>query len=139
MWTNEQKELHYVNVGKSRLTGVEALCKIRIDRHLNLHGAYNYLYTGKDAGGVRLSSSSPHSGTVRAEYNTRVPRFSTVINLSGTIMGKKNFDVLGELEINGRRGSLLSGQGKMLYHVEFHGITIHHEEYPDNCGSHQPV
>lgn len=101
MWTNEQKELHYVNVGKSRLTGVEALCKIRIDRHLNLHGAYNYLYTGKDVGGVRLSSSSPHSGTVRAEYNTRVPRFSTVINLSGTIMGKKNFDVLGELEING--------------------------------------
>lgn len=79
------------------------MCKIQINRHINVHGAYNYLYTSKDADGVRLSSSSPHSGNIRAEYNTRIPRYATVVNLSGNIMGKKKFDVLDELEIDGKK------------------------------------
>lgn len=103
MWSNDQTELHYINIGKSRLAGVETMCKIQINRHINVHGAYNYLYTSKDADGVRLSSSSPHSGNIRAEYNTRIPRYATVVNLSGNIMGKKKFDVLDELEIDGKK------------------------------------
>lgn len=101
MWAADQTELHYVNVGKSHLAGAEAMCKVRINRNIHLHGTYNYLYTSKDDQGVRLSSSSPHSGTVRAEYNSRVPRYATVVNLTGTIMGSKNFDVLDEIEIDG--------------------------------------
>ena len=103
MWSNDQTELHYINIGKSRLAGVETMCKIQINRHINVHGAYNYLYTSKDADGVRLSSSSPHSGNIRAEYNTRIPRYATIVNLSGNIMGKKKFDVLDELEIDGKK------------------------------------
>ena len=103
MWSNDQTELHYTNVGKSHLAGVETMCKVQINRHINVHGAYNYLYTSKDADGVRLSSSSPHSGNIRAEYNTRIPRYATVVNLSGNIMGKKRFDVLDELEIEGKK------------------------------------
>lgn len=95
MWSNDQTELHYINIGKSRLAGVETMCKIQINRHINVHGAYNYLYTSKDADGVRLSSSSPHSGNIRAEYNTRIPRYATVVNLSGNIMGKKEIRCVG--------------------------------------------
>lgn len=103
MWSDDQTELHYVNVGKSHLAGLETLCKVQINRHIHLHGAYNYLYTSKDADGVRLSSSSPHSGNIRVEYNTRIPGYATVVNLSGIVMGKKEFDVSDKLEIDGRK------------------------------------
>ena len=103
MWKEDQTELHYVNVGKSHLMGAETMCKVKINKYINLHGAYNYLYTGKDENGVRLNSSSPHSGTFRAEYNTHVDNFATVVNLNGTFMGKKNFDVIDQLELeNGK-------------------------------------
>ena len=98
-WRNGQRELHYVNIGKSHLMGAETMCKIRVNRYLNLHGAYNYLYTAKDDNGVRLNSSSPHSGTFRAEYNSRVFKYNTVVNLNGTFMGKKKFDVQDELTL----------------------------------------
>lgn len=98
MWTNNQKELHYVNVGKSHLAGAEAMVKMRLNKNFYLHGTYNYLYTSKDEGGVRLSSSSPHSGTVRLEYKTLSKKYQTIVNLTGSIMGDKDFDVLGEYE-----------------------------------------
>lgn len=100
MWKEDQTELHYVNIGKSHLMGAETMCKVRVNKYINLHGAYNYLYTGKDENGVRLNSSSPHSGTFRAEYNTHVNKFATVVNLNGTFMGKKNFDVLDQLTLS---------------------------------------
>ena len=100
-WENGQKDLRYVNVGKSHLMGAETLCKVRVNRYFNLHGAYNYLYTAKDGSGVRLNSSSPHSGTFRAEFNSRVYKYNTVVNLNGTFMGKKRFDVQDELDLGG--------------------------------------
>lgn len=100
-WTNDQTELHYVNVGHSRLMGAEVVGKIRFNNHFSMHGAYNYLYTAKDKQGVRLSSSSPHSGNVRLEYNLTKNKYATIINVNGSIMGKKEFDVLDELEVNG--------------------------------------
>lgn len=102
MWANDGKEYHYVNIGKSHLAGLEALCKIKICRNLQAHGTYNYLYTSKDDHGVRLSSSSPHSGTVRLEYNSHISQFATVANLTGMIMGKKEYDVLDEIEVEGK-------------------------------------
>lgn len=99
MWTNNQEELHYTNIGKSHLAGAEAMCKVKLNKNFYLHGSYNYLYTSKDENGVRLSSSSPHSGTVRAEYKTLSHNYQTVVNLTGSIMGAKNFDVLGQLTL----------------------------------------
>lgn len=99
--TKKRDELHYVNVGKSHLAGVEAMCKIKVCRNLFLHGSYNYLYTSKDENGVRLSSSAPHSGMVRAEFKTFVNKFQTVVNLTGNITGSKDFDVLDDVEVNG--------------------------------------
>ena len=102
MWTNNQTELHYTNIGKSFLAGVEVNAKFRIGRYVNLNGAYNYLYVGKDAEGVRLSSSSPHSGTIRAEFNSHVKNYETVVNFNGTVTGKKEFDVMDTIEIDGK-------------------------------------
>ena len=99
-WQNNQEEYHYVNIGKSHLLGAETMCKVKVCNYVNLHGAYNYLYTGKDENGVKLSASSPHSGTFRAEFNSRVARYATVVNLNGTFMGKKRFDVQDQLTLD---------------------------------------
>ena len=99
MWRANQTELHYVNIGKSHLLGAEAMCKVKLGKFVHLHGSYNYLYTGKDENGVRLNSSSPHSGTVRAEFNSHVKRYGTVVNVNGTILGRKDFDVMDNLKI----------------------------------------
>lgn len=102
MWKEDQTELHYVNIGKSHLAGAETLVKIKVCKNLHLHGSYNYLYTSKDANGVRLNSASPHSGTARAEFKTSNENFRTVVNFTGNIMGAKNFDVMDQLEIEGK-------------------------------------
>lgn len=99
--TKERDELHYINVGKSHLAGVEAMCKIKVCRNLFLHGSYNYLYTSKDENGVRLSSSAPHSGMVRAEFKTFVNKFQTTVNLTGNITGAKDFHVLDDVMVDG--------------------------------------
>ena len=95
-------EYHYVNVGKSHLAGVEAMAKFRIWKYFYLHGSYNYLYTSKDEQGVRLSSSSPHSGNVRFEFKSGSENFQTVVNIIGNIMGAKDFSVLDEIELDGQ-------------------------------------
>jgi len=100
MWANDGKEYHYVNIGKSHLAGLEAMAKVKFCRYLQAYGTYNYLYTSKNDG-VKLSSSSPHSGTIQLEFNSRVPRYATVVNLTGTIMGKKEYDVSDEITVNG--------------------------------------
>lgn len=100
VWRNNQKEYHYVNIGKNHLMGAEVMAKFKFDRHFSLNAMYNYLYTSK-TDGVQLSSSAPHSGTLRAEYNSRLPRYATVVNLTGSIMGAKNYSVEDEIEVNG--------------------------------------
>ena len=100
MWSNNQTELHYTNIGRSMLAGVEVMGKFRICRNVYFYGNYNYLYTSKDESGVRLSSAAPHSGTVRLEYKTFVPDYQTVVNLSGNITGSKHFDVLGQVNVS---------------------------------------
>lgn len=83
-------EYRYTNVNRSYLMGVEAMAKIKVCKYVNLHGTYNYLYTSK-TDGVRLTSTSPHSGTARIEFNTHVTNWETVVNFAGNIMGKKDY------------------------------------------------
>lgn len=101
VWANGETEYHYVNIGRSHLLGFEAAAKVRVDRHFSLNANYNYLYTSK-SDGVRLSSSAPHSGTLRAEYNSRVKDWQTVVNLTGRMVGAKEYDVEDEIEVDGK-------------------------------------
>lgn len=102
VWAANQTELHYTNLGRSFLAGAELMGKARIGRYFNLHANYSYLYVQKDKSGVQLNSSSPHSGTIRVEFNSKVRKYATVVNLSGTVTGRKEFDVLGTLEVDGK-------------------------------------
>ncbi len=100
VWSNNQTEYHYVNIGKTTLAGVEATAKIKIVRNLFLHGAFNYLYS-KDNSGVKLSTACPLSGNLRLEYGFSRGIYDAHINLSASLMGQKNYNVSDELTVNG--------------------------------------
>ncbi len=100
VWANNETEYHYTNIGRAQLAGVEVMGMITAGKYVNIHGTYNYLYTSP-TDGYKLSSSAPHSGTIRAEYNTHHKRFPTIVNLTGVILGHKSFDVEGSEEVLG--------------------------------------
>ncbi len=100
IWSADQTEYHYVNADKSHLAGFELMAKLKLQKHVNVHGTYNYLYTRTESEGVyHLSTSAPHSGTVRAEFNSHVKDFQTVVNVTGVLLGQKNFSVEDELDV----------------------------------------
>ena len=85
-------EYHYCNISKNHLMGVEAMAKVRVCRYADIHGQYNYLYVSK-SDGYKISSTSPHSGTIRLECNSHVEGWETVLNICGNIKGKKDYSV----------------------------------------------
>lgn len=101
IWRNNQKELHYNNIESSLLAGLQA--QIRFNPFVNglhLHASANYLHPTKNKS-LQLNTQSTLSGTLRAEYDRSWGKSGININLSGSYIGKKEFDVQEDLEQNG--------------------------------------
>ena len=102
-WTNNQKELHYRNVSSATLSG--AYANVRINpgvKGLFLHLSANCLFPSR-TDGVRLTANSRLSGTMRAEYAFAVGRQQFTLNVGGSFLGEKRYDVLGNIEVDGRK------------------------------------
>lgn len=99
IWANNQTEYHYQNLSHSYLLGLETMARLKIWSKFTLNANYNYLYTSKNDG-VRLSSTSPHSGTVRLEFNSHIKDYETVVNINSNFMGKKDYNVQDEITID---------------------------------------
>lgn len=100
VWSKNQTEYRYTNIGKSSIYGLEVLGKFRVCDYLNVYGAYNFIHVPKNSEGVQLTSSSPHSGNLRLESVIHWLNNKTQINIIGRFTGSKKFDVLGELSID---------------------------------------
>ena len=100
-WTAGETIYQYINVSKSNISGAEISLKYRIFKNFNISGGYSYLYDNNSAGGVRLSTVSPHSTNIRFEYKLRKGFYNATLNLSGKIYGAKNFDVSDEIIYKG--------------------------------------
>ncbi len=101
IWTNEQKELHYRNTKSARLAGLQT--QVRINPYiegLQIHLSGNYLVPSRQDG-VRLNTQSPLSGTLRAEYGHKWRKHTLNVNLIGSYIGTKEFDVSEKIDING--------------------------------------
>ena len=102
LWTNNQKELHYRNVSSATLSG--AYANVRINPGVSglfLHLSANCLFP-KRTDGVQLTAYSRLSGNVRAEYAFTLGRQQFTLNLSGSLLGGKRYDVLGRVEVNSK-------------------------------------
>ena len=102
LWTNNQKELHYRNVSSATLSG--AYANVRINPGVSglfLHLSANCLFP-KRTDGVQLTAYSRLSGNVRAEYAFTLGRQHFTLNLGGSLLGGKRYDVLGRVEVNGK-------------------------------------
>ncbi len=100
IWSNNQTEYRYTNVGHTTLAGIEATGRVKVVKGLFVNGAFNYLYS-KNENGVRLTTSSPLSGNVRLEYGFSSKNYRANINFSGSWIGKKDYDVADEIVVDG--------------------------------------
>ncbi len=100
IWSNNQTEYRYTNIGNTTLAGIEATARVKIVRGLFFNGMFNYLYS-KNEEGVRLTTASPLSGNMRLEYGFSKKKYNANFNLSSSFIGEKNYDVSDEIVING--------------------------------------
>ncbi len=100
IWSNNQTEYHYTNVGNTTLAGVEATARIKVAKSLFVNGTLNYLHSRNEEG-VRLTTASPLSANVRLEYGITKKNYNVNFNFSGAYIGKKDYDVSDEIEVNG--------------------------------------
>lgn len=100
IWSNNQTELRYTNIGKTTLAGIEATARVKIVQGLFLNGMLNYLYS-ENEDGVRLTTASPLSGNMRLEYGFSKKNYNANFNLSGSFIGEKDYHVADEIEVNG--------------------------------------
>lgn len=99
VWTNNQTELHYHNIGSATLAGANANVRLNPLKGLFLYAAVNYLHPRR-TGGVRLHTQSVLSGTTRAEYTLRAGKQHLVFNVSGSLLGAKKYSVLEKIRPN---------------------------------------
>ena len=102
IWSEDQKELHYRNISKSTLAGVQIQMRIRplISLPLQIHLASHYLHPFFHDG-VRLTSQAPISGTGRIEYLQNWGNHRLAFNISASVMGKKSLSGLTTIEDEG--------------------------------------
>ena len=100
IWSNNQTEYRYTNIGNTTLAGVEATARVKIVQGLFLNGMFNYLYS-KNEEGIRLTTASPLSGNMRLEYGFSKKKYGADFNLSTSFIGGKNYHVADEIVVNG--------------------------------------
>lgn len=102
IWSNNQKERHYNNIASAQLMGVQAQMRINpFVEGLQLHMSCNYLHPNS-TNGSRLNAQSTLSGTLRVEYDRSWKKHGLNINLTGSYIGKKEFDVQDNLLLKDR-------------------------------------
>ncbi len=101
-WNKDQSELHYKNQSSVLLSGANLSSRINLYKNLFLHTSINYLYPRKK-NGVQLTANSRWTANARLEYKIYYGgNQKTVFNLLGRYIGKKEFDVLDDLEYRGK-------------------------------------
>ncbi len=121
-WTAGETIYQYINVSKSNISGAEIALKYRVFKSFNISGGYSYLYDNNSAGGVRLSTVSPHSTNIRFEYKLRKGFYNATFNLSGKIYGANKVDWTSIIEAN-ENGYTVDDTLKIMEAFTGQGVT----------------
>lgn len=96
-WTNNQTVYQYFNLSEAKLSGADFSLKYRVLNNFSISSGYSYLYDNNiNIEGIKVSSTSPHSGNIRLEHKFRKKFYNATFNLSGNFHGAKEFDVSDE-------------------------------------------
>jgi len=94
---------NYSNVGNSEIAGLEILLKYKMSKHFYLSGGYSYISDQLSKENINTSAVAPHSGNVRLEYALSKRVYDLRVNLSGRIIGEKNYYEATDITINGEQ------------------------------------
>ena len=96
IWLNNQTLLQYKNTHNATLVGLDYNLHYQPNKSWFIKGAYSYLQElGDDV--LRLSSFSPHSGSIQLGYNLRFKKYNLAATITGKYTGEKEDTNLDEL------------------------------------------
>ncbi|MEG1717956.1 MAG: TonB-dependent receptor [Bacteroidales bacterium] len=86
VWNSRQDTTYYQNVGRAQMLGVDVNIGARLPLGFAIKGAYTYVYDNEKIDGINVSSSRPHSFTLRLEYGHRWRSYALNIHLNGRFL-----------------------------------------------------
>lgn len=101
--SDNKQEFVYDNIGKADITGLEILFKYKISKSFLVSGGYFYIYDNQKIDNRNISSVAPHSGNLKLEYSYKRRILDFKFNVSGRIIGDKNFYELTDIEYEERQ------------------------------------
>ncbi len=115
-WQNNQTVYQYINLGNSRLSGIELLLKYKFLQYFNISGGYSYVIDHR-AEENQMASNSPHAANLRFEYAFSRKFYKLNFIISGKITGAKNYATYEETIYRGNFE-------KLWYNVHYDPYSI---------------
>ena len=91
-WDREVQGQVYVNMSPLQITGIDASASARWSCGLGVRLSYVYTYEHIEKGQPELSSTRPHTATVRVEYGKKWRKYGFNIALNGRILSAVTCD-----------------------------------------------
>ncbi len=91
-WDREVQGQVYVNMSPLQIAGLDASASARWDFGLGLRLSYVYTYEHIEKGQPELSSTRPHSATIRVEYGRKWRKYSFNVALNGRVLSSVTCD-----------------------------------------------
>ncbi len=115
-WQENQTVYKYVNIYNAELSGVEVLLRYKFLKHVNFGGGYSFVVDNRSAES-QISTISPHSATVKIEYNFSKSFYTSLISINGKITGAKNYQDFADILYRGENV-------KAIYNVHYNAFSI---------------
>lgn len=91
-WDREVQGQVYVNMSPLQIAGLDASVSARWDFGLGVRLSYVYTYEHIEKGQPELSSTRPHSATIRVEYGRKWRKYGFNVALNGRILSPVTCD-----------------------------------------------
>jgi len=101
IWGENQETYNYINTkGNTSLYGLDYLLKYQPYKGWLAKLAYSYVIEYRDSG-VRLSTISPHTGSLQVSYNLKRKKYDLNASITGKYIGRKDFEGMATITHEG--------------------------------------
>jgi Outer membrane receptor for ferrienterochelin and colicins len=88
IWNVGQDTSYYANIDKSTILGADANIRVQLFKQFAVRVGYAYIDDNQKVAGLNMSSTRPHSATIRLEYNFNAFKIPFTLGLNGRWLSK---------------------------------------------------
>ncbi len=91
-WDQEQQGMVYLNIDDVRIAGMDVNASVKFPCGIGTRVSYAYTHEHVGSGQPYVSSTRPHTATVRVEYDKKWKNYAFNVMLSGRVLSKVTVD-----------------------------------------------